>query len=161
MQQTTVEQLGVEDLHQVQRFQREAENVPRWSPEVWADVLSTRREGAPERRVFGLKEPAAEELAGLIVVSRLAATMEIEWLLVRAERRRKGFGGLLVRHALAWGQGHAVREVLLEVRAANAAAQGMYAQLGFEVSGRRPRYYRSPEEDAILMRSVLGDTAVV
>ena len=45
-----------------------------------------------------------------------------------------------------------VREVILEVRASNLPALALYRQLGFVETGRRPRYYQAPEEDAILMR---------
>ncbi len=39
----------------------------------------------------------------------------------------------------------------LEVRPSNGAALGLYTALGFRQVGRRPRYYRNPTEDAILM----------
>ena len=39
----------------------------------------------------------------------------------------------------------------LEVRASNLDAQTMYRKFGFEVTGRRPAYYRDNAEDAILM----------
>jgi len=41
----------------------------------------------------------------------------------------------------------------LEVRQSNQAARKLYESLGFEVTGRRPNYYRVQEgrEDAILM----------
>lgn len=42
----------------------------------------------------------------------------------------------------------------LEVRAANAGAQALYAALGYEVLGRRPRYY-SDGEDALIMQGPL------
>ena len=39
----------------------------------------------------------------------------------------------------------------LEVRPSNAAALGLYESLGFRQVGRRPRYYRNPTEDALLL----------
>ena len=39
----------------------------------------------------------------------------------------------------------------LEVRASNVAAQAMYYKFGYEEVGRRPRYYKDNDEDAILM----------
>jgi ribosomal-protein-alanine N-acetyltransferase len=44
-----------------------------------------------------------------------------------------------------------VREVLLEVRSSNQRALGFYRSLGWSETGRRPRYYADPEEDAVLM----------
>jgi len=41
--------------------------------------------------------------------------------------------------------------VTLEVRASNEIAQELYKKYGFQVVGRRPRYYSSDGEDAIIM----------
>ena len=39
----------------------------------------------------------------------------------------------------------------LEVRPSNVAAVGLYQSQGFRQVGRRPRYYKKPTEDALLM----------
>jgi ribosomal-protein-alanine N-acetyltransferase len=39
----------------------------------------------------------------------------------------------------------------LEVRAGNEAALSLYRKFGFDVVGRRPRYYQDNYEDALLM----------
>jgi len=39
----------------------------------------------------------------------------------------------------------------LEVRASNEIAQELYKKYGFRVVGRRPRYYSSDGEDAVIM----------
>jgi ribosomal-protein-alanine N-acetyltransferase len=41
--------------------------------------------------------------------------------------------------------------VTLEVRASNEIAQELYKKYGFQVVGRRLRYYSSDGEDAIIM----------
>ena len=45
-----------------------------------------------------------------------------------------------------------VAEIILEVRAGNEPAQGLYRSLGFVEEGRRRGYYADPVEDAVLMR---------
>ena len=42
-------------------------------------------------------------------------------------------------------------EATLEVRASNTVAQALYAHYGFEVVGRRRRYYSDNREDALIM----------
>jgi ribosomal-protein-alanine N-acetyltransferase len=42
-------------------------------------------------------------------------------------------------------------EIFLEVRASNGPALGFYRSLGFRETGRRPRYYADPVEDALLL----------
>jgi ribosomal-protein-alanine N-acetyltransferase len=39
----------------------------------------------------------------------------------------------------------------LEVRVSNQAAVNLYHKFGFQIVGRRPRYYRDNGEDALLM----------
>jgi ribosomal-protein-alanine N-acetyltransferase len=39
----------------------------------------------------------------------------------------------------------------LEVRESNCKAISLYTSLGFETVGKRPRFYREPDENAILM----------
>ena len=43
------------------------------------------------------------------------------------------------------------RLIHLEVRESNEPARRLYTRQGFEIAGRRKRYYRFPKEDAILM----------
>jgi ribosomal-protein-alanine N-acetyltransferase len=45
-----------------------------------------------------------------------------------------------------------VKTLTLEVRASNDPAIALYDALGFTQVGRRPRYYRHPVEDALILR---------
>ncbi|MDE3169605.1 MAG: GNAT family N-acetyltransferase, partial [Acidobacteriota bacterium] len=60
-------------------------------------------------------------------------------------------GNTLLRVALDWGAEVNAERALLEVRASNFAALHFYERRGFRVVGRRPRYYVSPVEDALLL----------
>lgn len=51
--------------------------------------------------------------------------------------------------ATAWKQG--VHLVTLEMRVSNTAASALYHKLGFQEVGRRKRYYRDNNEDALLL----------
>ncbi len=65
--------------------------------------------------------------------------------------RGRGLGELmflaLVEEAIALG----ADLITLEVRVSNHVAQRLYRKYGLEVVGRRPRYYRDNNEDALLM----------
>ena len=71
-------------------------------------------------------------------------------LAVLPEQRRRGIGRGLLEEALAQGRAQGARQCWLELRASNAGALAFYRAQGFEESQRRPRYYRQPEEDAIV-----------
>lgn len=72
-------------------------------------------------------------------------------LAVQASMRRRGVGRALVTEAIRQGLTHTATRAVLEVRASNEQAQSLYCRLGFVESGRRPRYYSNPDEDAVLM----------
>lgn len=75
----------------------------------------------------------------------------ISTIAIDAPWRGRGLGELmflaLVEEAIARG----ANLITLEVRASNLVAQNLYRKYGLEVVGRRPRYYRDNNEDALLM----------
>jgi ribosomal protein S18 acetylase RimI-like enzyme len=81
--------------------------------------------------------------------------VEILNLAVAEETRRRGVARALVETALRQGVASGAALAFLEVRASNAPACALYAALGFQVAGRRPHYYRGPDEDALVLKSHL------
>jgi len=70
---------------------------------------------------------------------------------VRDGYRRLGIGEGLLIATIELAQMLNSNVVTLEVRASNEVAQELYKKYGFRVVGRRPRYYSSDGEDAIIM----------
>jgi ribosomal-protein-alanine N-acetyltransferase len=70
---------------------------------------------------------------------------------VRDSYRRLGIGEGLLVATIELAQILNASVVTLEVRASNEIAQELYRKYGFRVTGRRPRYYSSDGEDAIIM----------
>lgn len=68
--------------------------------------------------------------------------------------RRHGIARVLLARVADDARNLGARTSSLEVRAANAGAQALYAALGYETLGRRPRYY-SDGEDALIMQGSL------
>jgi [ribosomal protein S18]-alanine N-acetyltransferase len=96
--------------------------------------------------------PAGERaVVGVEVVWLIVDEAHIATLAVHPELRRLGIGQKLLCTALAETARDGAVSALLEVRAGNAAAQDLYRKFGFEVVGRRPRYYQDNHEDALLM----------
>lgn len=98
----------------------------------------------------------AGKVAGFLVARRIASDIEILNLAVWPESRRHGTGSLLLQGTLDWARSLQSEKVLLEVRASNIAALKFYERFGFEVNGRRPRYYTAPIEDALLLTASLA-----
>jgi ribosomal-protein-alanine N-acetyltransferase len=70
---------------------------------------------------------------------------------VHPEWRRQGIGASLMVRLLELAEELGARRLTLEVRAGNLPAQALYRRFGFEVAGRRPRYYTDDGEDALIM----------
>ena len=93
-------------------------------------------------------------------VSRIGAD-EAELLSIAIDAAQRGRGlsrNLLLTH-LGHLAGRGVRKVFLEVEENNQPARRLYEWAGFEVIGRRERYYKQPDGEqlnALLMRRDLS-----
>ena len=90
-------------------------------------------------------------IAGIVVGRVAGDEFEILNLAVGNAWRRRGVATSLVGAALDRAQSAGAKQVYLEVRASNDAAITLYTRMGFRVCGRRPKYYRDPVEDAVLL----------
>lgn len=89
-------------------------------------------------------------LAGYLCLKQVLDEAEILDVAVHQGFRGRGVGKALVQWALSFCRERGVELLLLEVRAGNAEAIGLYRRLGFGETGRRRKYYDNGE-DAILM----------
>lgn len=91
-------------------------------------------------------------IAAYIVPWLLVDEVHIANIAVAPRFRRLGLARRLLQHVLRRAARAGACSASLEVRAGNGAAQALYRGMGFEVVGRRKRYYRDNGEDALLMR---------
>lgn len=94
------------------------------------------------------------ERNGTVVASLLAwlidGTLQVNRVAVLPTHRRLGLGRALMQVAAAEAHREGGRQLLLEVRAGNEAAIGLYRQLGFTLLARRRGYYPDGE-DALML----------
>ena len=74
---------------------------------------------------------------------------------VAPDFRRQGIAEQLILALIDKLKENGIIALLLEVRVSNAPAIALYEKLGFELVGRRPRYYHNPREDALILRKEL------
>jgi ribosomal-protein-alanine N-acetyltransferase len=127
-----------------------AETAAKTLPEPWSEAGFRAQLSRPEARVWLAREDG--ETVGFVVVHRVLTEVQVLSLAVAAPFRRRGTGRALLERALEGEPG--VREIHLEVRSNDAAAQAFYRCMGFEEVGRRPRFYPGGV-DAVLMRRAL------
>jgi ribosomal-protein-alanine N-acetyltransferase len=94
-----------------------------------------------------------EIIFGFLAVRTIAIAQEMEILnlAVGPNWRRRGYASALLNTALSECRSHDIQSVFLEVRESNQRAISFYKKHLFAFSGRRPSYYRNPEEAALTM----------
>ena len=91
------------------------------------------------------------KVLGMIVAWMLVDEAHIATIATHPEYRRHGIARKLLMYALRYMSKEGAVTSFLEVRESNSAAQEMYRKFGYEEVGRRKRYYKDTNEDAILM----------
>ncbi len=102
--------------------------------------------------VTGLVAEQQGQVVAYVIARGTVEVVEILDLAVQQEWRRVGAASALLRQLIGGYAALGFHEVFLEVRESNVPAQRLYWAHGFRAAGRRPRYYRKPTEDAILLR---------
>jgi ribosomal-protein-alanine N-acetyltransferase len=90
-------------------------------------------------------------IVGMIVAWLFVDEVHIATLATHPDFRRQGIAQELLKHTLRYTYDEGAVSSFLEVRESNLAAQAMYRKFGYENTGRRKRYYKDNDEDAILM----------
>ena len=74
------------------------------------------------------------------------------------DRRRHGYGRLLMATALQDAKETGILQGVLEVRISNAPAIHLYESFGFRQAGKRRGYYQDTGEDALIYTLDMGQT---
>ncbi len=127
-------------------------DAPHWPRGAYLSRAGCERDAAGELR-WWRKIPKVGTVEGFAVACATGGRRR-NWSRLRLPQteQRRGIGRELLSAMVEELRAAGVREVLLEVRASNQRARGFYRSLGWIETGRRPRYYADPEEDAVLMR---------
>lgn len=139
---------GARDLDAIGAIERATFPEP-WTRDQFAALL------AHPAGIGWVAEAARQGDVGYAFGWVAADEAELADLAVREDVRRCGVGKGLVDAFATEAGARGARRLYLEVRASNIAAQRFYDRLGFDVVGRRVAYYRSPREDALVMRAEL------
>lgn len=134
-----------QDLPAVHRIERHSFPHDAWSEgSFWAELAAR-----PRRDYVVLEQDRVIGYAGLDLAGETADVMTIA---VDPERRGEGHGVLLLASLRERAVAAGASQVMLEVRADNEAALGLYRAHGFREVHRRRRYYQPEGVDALIMR---------
>ncbi len=129
------------------------DSVSKMERDIFSDPISYQTlESALKSDLFLiLKE--SDTICGYFLGHCLMDEMEIYRIAVLPNRRRLGYGKMLLNKAKEYAINQGVERCFLEVREGNLAARKLYGSFGFAEIDRRRRFYRLPDEDAIVMMS--------
>jgi len=140
-----IDRMRKSDLEDVIRIERESFASP-WSLDSFRWGINSK-----DNVNHYLVGRHSEKPVAYIVFSHLRGEAHIINLAVDKRFRRRGIGGLLLKHALKKAKSLGDKKATLEVRAGNTAAQSLYRKFGFKVVAIRRKYYSDNGEDAYIM----------
>jgi ribosomal-protein-alanine acetyltransferase len=144
------------DIPALLALEKQAATAAHWSPKQYEAVFFSQQ---PSRVVLVVEGSSVEDapiegarVQGFIVGGAVSEDWEIENIAVAGAALRRGLGTRLLEEFIGLARGQGAQSVFLEVRESNLAARQLYEKYAFVETGRRKRYYREPEEDAIVYR---------
>ncbi len=141
MQRVNIVPAAIEDMKRLSRIAAVC------FPDPWSEKLFTEAFHSSYTEIT-LAKTDSGEIAGYLVLSDAGDEKSVDDIAVSPEYRRMGIARQLLESA--HGK-YAGCNFILEVRESNAPAIALYASLGYKQVGFRKRYYRNPDEGAVLM----------
>ena len=141
---TLIRRMTLDDVARVAEIDRLSFSLP-WSER------SFRYEVTQNPASRGWVTEIEKHVVAMLVLWLIVDEAHIATIAVHPDFRRQGIGEQVLLAALQASRMEGARRAFLEVRAGNVAAQAMYRKYGFVVDGRRAKYYKDNNEDAILM----------
>ena len=91
------------------------------------------------------------ELIAYILGRVIAPEGELYRIATRPDKRRRGIAYRLLDYAHKCERGRGLETLFLEVRSKNIPARNLYHAYGFRELGIRKKYYKNPDDDAVVM----------
>jgi ribosomal-protein-alanine N-acetyltransferase len=142
------------DIEQLAQLERELFADDAWSQQTWWAELA----GRPRRDYVAEVEGA--EVLGYAGLDHGGDVADVMTIAVAPSARGRGLGRRLLDELETRARAGRAASVMLEVRADNAAAIGLYDRAGYTVVSTRRRYYQPGDIDALVMRRILSDGEV-
>jgi ribosomal-protein-alanine N-acetyltransferase len=136
--------MSLDDVAAVHEIERLSFSVP-WPAHAFEQELRG------NRLAHYLVARAGDRLVGFAGTWLMVDDSHITTFGIHPDWRRQGIGRQLLLSLADLSMAIGARRMTLEVRVSNEAAQALYRSFGFEVVGRRPRYYTDDGEDALVM----------
>jgi len=150
----TVRELRWTDLPALAALERDLFAHDAWAEPTWWAELA----GRPRRDYLVLTD--ADGVLGYAGLDHGGEVADVMTIAVAPRAQGRGFGRMLLAELEQRARTRGATHVILEVRADNVAALGLYERSGYAVLSTRRRYYQPGDVDAIVMRKSLQERGV-
>jgi len=141
------------DVAVIEELARRGAGAAVWTPEQYAQII------ANSSYVLLVGEDDAGGVLGFVVGQFILDELEIQNIAVEAGSTRGGLGSRLLEDLENIATARKAGRLVLEVRESNTVARKFYEKQGFREVGLRKKYYRDPDEAAVLYRKNLRTAA--
>ena len=118
---------------------------------LWT-VEGYRRElESPNGHFLGMFSPDSQRLLGMGCFWSILEEAHITILAIHPQYQSQGLGQALLYSLLKTSSDLGLERATLEVRVSNQSAISLYEKFDFKIAGRRPRYYKDNQEDALIL----------
>jgi ribosomal-protein-alanine N-acetyltransferase len=145
--QGIVRDMGMDDIDNIMEIEK-ISFVDPWSIKMFQEIIFS-----PTSRGFIMEHDKA--LVGYAVLYAVDVEAHIMNFAVNPAKRKQGLGRQLLSQVITFLKENDISECYLEVREENRDAQRLYKGFGFEVIGRRKKYYSETGEDALVMQLLI------
>ncbi len=136
------------DAEAMANIEKDSFSMP-WSVNAFQDAIKSQN----YIYLTALKDNEVVGYAGCTVAGDEG---DITNIAVTKSLRCCGIGEKLLMQLLEYADKTGLKQIFLEVRKSNQAAQSLYTKAGFEMIGMRKNFYQKPIEDACMMKYVLN-----
>lgn len=152
MARVVVEPMTLDDVAAVHEIERLSFSTP-WPAHAFEQELRG------NRLARYIVARAGDRVVGFAGLWLMVDEAHVTTFGVHPDWRRQGIGRQLLLNLAELSSAIGARRMTLEVRVSNEAAQALYRGFGFELAGRRARYYTDDGEDALVMTTPALDDA--
>ena len=141
------------DISELTRLDAELFDHEAWREATWWDEFAAR----PKREyvVAVAAQNTSDEILGYAGLDVSGSTADVMTIATTHPARGRGVGKLLLRHLVERAAARGAEALMLEVRADNEPALGLYESFDFQRLTVRRRYYQPGDVDAVIMRKLL------
>jgi ribosomal-protein-alanine N-acetyltransferase len=137
-----------DDLEAIFNIQSKAPQAAQWAPADYANLA-----GDPLGLILvaELDTITPPTIVGFAAFRRVIDEAELRNMAVDPAHQRQGVGRELLAEGRRRLLDQGAKQIYLEVRASNVAAQRLYFSAGFSLRATRRDYYNDPQEDALVL----------